>query len=91
VKISETIASEFIRAGGTININSTVCNIEENDIEITVSTASESWRSSFLVCCAGLQADQLVKLHGIKKDFQIIPFRGKYYRLPEHKKKLFLI
>ena len=35
-----------------------------------------------LVACAGLQADRLARLAGLDVDFQIVPFRGEYYRLP---------
>lgn len=36
----------------------------------------------FLVSCGGLMADRLTKMLGIETDFQIIPYRGEYYRLP---------
>ena len=83
-RVGDALGREFIRAGGTIKLNSRVCGIEENDSAITVITAETQWQSAFLVCCAGLQADRLTNLHGMGIDFRIIPFRGEYYRLPDH-------
>jgi L-2-hydroxyglutarate oxidase len=33
------------------------------------------------VVCGGLQADRLAAMAGLDVDFQIVPFRGEYYRL----------
>ncbi len=41
-----------------------------------------------LVVCGGLQADRLAALAGLRPDFAIVPFRGEYYRLPEHRRDL---
>lgn len=35
-----------------------------------------------LVVCGGIQADRLATLAGLDVDFQMVPFRGEYYRLP---------
>lgn len=37
-----------------------------------------------MVSCGGLMADRLTKMLNIKTDFQIVPFRGEYYRLSAH-------
>uniref|UniRef100_UPI0026357DC3 L-2-hydroxyglutarate oxidase n=1 Tax=Pseudomonas sp. TaxID=306 RepID=UPI0026357DC3 len=36
----------------------------------------------FLVTCAGLMADRVVRMLGIDPGFSICPFRGEYFRLP---------
>ena len=39
----------------------------------------------FLVACAGLMADRIVRMLGLRPDFQIVPFRGEYFLLlPRH-------
>lgn len=38
-----------------------------------------------LVVCGGIQADRLAALAGLPVDFQMVPFRGEYYRLPAAK------
>jgi len=35
-----------------------------------------------------LQADRLVRRHGLCPDFRIVPFRGEYYRLPAYRAAL---
>ncbi len=35
-----------------------------------------------LVVCAGIQADRLARLAGVRTDVRMVPFRGEYYRLP---------
>ncbi|MGV1009037.1 MAG: L-2-hydroxyglutarate oxidase [Dermatophilaceae bacterium] len=46
------------------------------------ATGSERRYARQLVVCGGLQADRLARLAGLDVDFQIVPFRGEYYRLP---------
>ena len=60
---------------------------DANGVTIQVSHNGENLvlESDFLVACSGLMADRTTKMLGIKTDFQIIPFRGEYYRLsPQH-------
>jgi L-2-hydroxyglutarate oxidase len=48
---------------------------------ISVWTGKGRFNGSYLVACAGLMADRIVGMLGIKPDFKIIPFRGDYYQL----------
>jgi len=80
-KVADAMANEFRNLGGRIELNHEVLSIRENDIGITVQTGNTTFRSDYLVCCAGLQADRLVRMHGLDAEFHIIPFRGEYYRL----------
>ena len=41
----------------------------------------ERVEAKYLVACAGLMADRIAKLMHIDIDFQIVPFRGEYYKL----------
>ena len=49
---------------------------------VEVRAGDRSWTARQVVVCAGLQADRIARLAGIDVDFQIVPFRGEYYRLP---------
>jgi len=89
-KICEKLAQLFTELGGILMTSSEVIGLKEtNDavhIEIDQSCAKQaptkSWiTSQFVVACTGLMADRTTKMLGIKTDFQIIPFRGEYYRL----------
>lgn len=81
--VCKELARQFIDLGGQIEYHARVDEITENDIEVSVRTARARYQSAFLVSCAGLQADRVARLHGLDIDFQIIPFRGEYYRLSE--------
>jgi L-2-hydroxyglutarate oxidase len=55
---------------------------------VTVAGPAGSWSAGRLVVCAGLQADRIARLAGIRTDFRIVPFRGEYYQLPVHRSAL---
>jgi L-2-hydroxyglutarate oxidase len=69
-------------AGATIELGVDVTGITETSDSVTVTAADRSVRTRRLVACGGLQADRLARMAGARTDFQIVPFRGEYYRLP---------
>ena len=76
------MAKEFISNGGEIKLNSEITNLKEDNDHVEIQVRNENKiEAEFLVACAGLQSDRLAKLMGLKIDFQIIPFRGDYYKL----------
>ncbi len=86
-KITKAMAQSFEESGGELQLNTEVKSIKETpeQVEIKVSTqqGEKTIQANFLISCSGLMADRLTKMMGIKTDFQIIPFRGEYYQLPE--------
>ena len=64
-------------------LNTKIINLQEDEDRIQVTTPNETFNSRYLVCCAGLMADRIAKLLKIKINFQIVPFRGEYFKLPE--------
>lgn len=80
--------------GGTIRLLTKVSGIHESlsevsiDVEPTCATTlpvRERLYAKQLVVCGGIQADRLARLAGLDVDFQMVPFRGEYYRLdPQH-------
>ena len=87
-KICERLGQLIRAGGGEIRLNTRVSAISENDRTLTLKTDGGEINTAFLICCAGLQADRLVRAHGLEADFRIIPFRGEYYRLPAGKSDL---
>ena len=59
----------------------TVRRIREEKDGVRVMAGPDVLKGDWVVTCGGLLADRLVRMMGIKTDFQIIPFRGEYYRL----------
>ena len=68
--------------GVKIELGTEVTAINETSDDVTVIAGGRRFEARRLVVCAGLQADRLARMAGAPIDFQIIPFRGEYYRLP---------
>jgi L-2-hydroxyglutarate oxidase len=54
--------------------------------ETKVITQKNTYRTKYMVFCAGLQADRLAKKNGIKLKERIVGFRGDYYQLTDNAK-----
>lgn len=83
-EITNKMAELFIGAGGSIVKGCTVTQIDETDKSVLINSNLGQFTAQFLISCAGLQADRIVKAMGLSPDFSIIPFRGEYYQLPSH-------
>ena len=83
VRVTEVLAEQFRAAGGVIEHGVEVTGIDESSDSVRVTSANgSSWRVGTVAVCAGLQADRMAALAGIRAEFQIVPFRGEYFRLP---------
>jgi L-2-hydroxyglutarate oxidase len=82
-EITRRMAEEFIKAGGVIRYNSEVTAIDERAKEVVVTTSTGVYQAGFLISCSGLMADRIVRMLGLEPEFQICPFRGEYYLLPD--------
>jgi L-2-hydroxyglutarate oxidase len=58
-----------------------VDQITENEEGILLSSKNRSVSSKFAIGCAGLYADHLAKMAGMKVPHKIVPFRGEFYAL----------
>ena len=87
-KVTEKMAELFKHQGGRVRLDCEVLGLEENDNGIRVHTSLEDIDTRYLITCSGLMADRLVKMLGIRPDFQIIPFRGEYFQLPPEKNNI---
>jgi L-2-hydroxyglutarate oxidase len=87
-QITAKMAELFRSAGGHYRLNAVVRGLKETSDAVLVHTATATYRTRRLIACAGLMADRLAKMLGIAVDFQIIPFRGEYFRLPPAKNRI---
>ena len=87
-QVCNAIATKIGALGGQIELNCAVERIEEQADRIVVHAGGRQWSARQLVACAGLQADRVAEMVGVRTEFQIVPFRGEYYRLPEVRKDL---
>ncbi|WP_394145291.1 L-2-hydroxyglutarate oxidase [Vibrio atypicus] len=86
-QVTEKMAEEFVDAGGEVKLSTEVTGLIESPERVLVSANSAeravTYAGQFLVVCSGLMADRLTRMMGIETDFQIVPYRGEYYRLPK--------
>ena len=86
-KVSKKMVDQFIGMGGNALLNHKVTGLRETEKDVSVYTlhnrAKNKFKCRFLITCAGLQSDRITEMLGLSTDFQIIPFRGEYYQLPD--------
>ncbi|MGE0384804.1 MAG: L-2-hydroxyglutarate oxidase [Gammaproteobacteria bacterium] len=87
-RIVEAMAREFHAAGGEIVLSASVVGLEERADAVHVRTTAGDFTAGSLVVCAGLMADRLVAMAGVRPQFRIVPFRGEYFRLPPERNAL---
>ncbi|GAA2604169.1 L-2-hydroxyglutarate oxidase [Dactylosporangium fulvum] len=74
--------------GATLRPGSAVTGIRDRGNEIVVGTTTGDLTADVLVNCAGLHADRVARMAGIRPPARIIPFRGEYFELREDRRHL---
>ncbi|MBD8067923.1 L-2-hydroxyglutarate oxidase [Bacillus sp. PS06] len=87
-KVAQSMVRYILENGGELKTNTKVENIIEQEKEIVLETSNGTFHTSYLINCAGLFSDRMVKLQGIDPQLKIIPFRGEYFELKDEKKNL---
>lgn len=82
-KVVQAIAQDLRASGADIVTGVRVTQLDERGDDVRVVAAGTEWTAGRLVVCGGLQADRLARKAGLDPDFQIVPFRGEYYRLAD--------
>ncbi|GGD53245.1 L-2-hydroxyglutarate oxidase [Lacimicrobium alkaliphilum] len=86
--LTRTMLFQAAESGAEIVFNSEVSAITETGSGVSVLAGNQQYQAEKFINCSGLYADQLIRLQGIKTDFQIIPFRGEYFRLADKHNQL---
>lgn len=87
-KVSMTMASVLRGRGAAILTGARVGRIVSANGGVVLETASGTVRARALINCAGLYADRVARLMGVRTDVRIIPFRGEYYNLVPDRRHL---
>jgi L-2-hydroxyglutarate oxidase LhgO len=87
-KVSMTMASVLRGRGAAILTGARVGRIVSVNGGVVLETASGTVRARALINCAGLYADRVARLMGVRTDVRIIPFRGEYYNLVPDRRHL---
>ena len=82
----QSMARLFQALGGEIRLQAAVTAISERSGQVDVSIKdSDAVCCRFIIACTGLMADRVARMSGLDIDFQVIPYRGEYFRLPDEK------
>jgi L-2-hydroxyglutarate oxidase len=86
-QVANKLAEQVIANGGEIYTHCLVTALKETGgIEVTTSLGNFS--GNFLISCAGLHSDRVIRMLGQQPTFKILPFRGEYFQLPAEKSKI---
>ena len=84
-RLVESLGFEAEENGVKILLNQKVRSIKTKDSKSIITTSMTKISAKFVINCAGTYADNIAKIMGLKLNYQIIPFRGEYFELPENK------
>ncbi|MER5639787.1 L-2-hydroxyglutarate oxidase [Kitasatospora sp. NPDC002227] len=76
------------QAGAELITGTEVLAVTRRADGVTVRAGQRELRCGVLVNCAGLHSDRVARLAGDDPGVRIIPFRGEYYELVEHRRGL---
>ncbi len=82
-RVAIKMAELFGRLGGQVQLGRAVSQLAENRHGVEITLGTERLHTRYMIACGGLMADRIARMMGIAIDFQIMPFRGEYYQLPQ--------
>lgn len=87
--VTRALRAEFERRGGRVRLGVTVEGIRATGAAVTLATDHGPLEAGHVITCGGLHADRLARMAGADvSDVLIVPFRGEYYVLAEHRRDL---
>jgi L-2-hydroxyglutarate oxidase LhgO len=88
VAVAGALADDLEKAGGAIELATTVTGIERAVGSVEVATDRGHHLFDRLVVCAGLQSDRVGVLADGSREPRIVPFRGEYMSVVDTKREL---
>lgn len=74
--------------GGHIQLNAEVKSVFQQSDGLILETHHDTIHSRHLINCGGLHCDRIARICGLDPGLRIVPFRGEYYTLSEHRRYL---
>ncbi len=87
-KVCQTMGRLITAAGGEIRLATMVTAIDETGSSVRVTTTGGDIEAAMVVTCGGLHSDRLARMTEPSTTERIMPFRGEYYELAEHRRFL---
>jgi L-2-hydroxyglutarate oxidase len=82
------LADKIKSRGGEVRTNAQVRSLIRAKSNWVIQTDTSEYSAKLLINCAGLHADRIAALTGVRPDVRIIPFRGEYYSLRQASTRL---
>jgi (S)-2-hydroxyglutarate dehydrogenase len=79
LRVLESLHTRIAEQGVDIVMNQQVTHIDE--AHKFIKTQSSQYNYDTLINAAGAYADRVAKLAGVGRDYQLVPFKGLYYKL----------
>jgi L-2-hydroxyglutarate oxidase len=87
-QVAQAMANILRARGITILTQGRLDGVTRADDGLVLETTHGPVRTRGLINCAGLYADQVARLMGVRTGVQIVPFRGEYYHLRPERQHL---
>ncbi|MBI4202689.1 MAG: L-2-hydroxyglutarate oxidase [Chloroflexi bacterium] len=84
-EVTQAYAREMQEQGGDLVMGAQVTRIRAADGPVDIETTQGNFEAKHIINCAGLYADRIVRMMGLRSNVRIIPFRGEYYQIAEAK------
>ncbi|MEZ5227624.1 MAG: L-2-hydroxyglutarate oxidase [Acidimicrobiales bacterium] len=86
--VCRKLADLITEAGGEIRTGTTVTDVDERVDSVRISTDRGDIEAGMAITCGGLHSDRLARMTEPDTTERIMPFRGEYYELAEHRRYL---
>ena len=87
-KVCQTLGRLLTEAGVEVRTGTRVTAIDEQSDTVRVTTTAGDVEAALLVTCGGLHSDRLARQTAPETTERIMPFRGEYYELVDHRRSL---
>lgn len=88
-KVAQVYANRVADAGGEVLCDTRLVSVvRSREALLHLETTRGEMAARVLVNCAGLHADVVARMAGVRPDVRIIPFRGEYYTLARSREDL---
>lgn len=79
--VTDAYAKLFRESGGEVLTGARALSITSHPGSLTINSSQGPISSRYLVNCAGLHADRIAAMAGVRTNVRLIPFRGEFYAL----------
>jgi L-2-hydroxyglutarate oxidase len=86
--VAQKYAELIHNAGGEIVLGAKVTGLRGDGNGNIVETTAGTFRSRYVINCAGLYSDTVTRMAGVQTNLEIVPFRGEYYDIRPERRHL---